>query len=208
MQAKLFVGLAICGVLVMAEGCRRTNSVDKSAFKSAINSYYSTRKECVWQAPMKFPAQADTSNDEQTKGFDALTDAGLLLRTSAEKKRFLIGSKQVNDYDLSDKGRSTWVADQTQPGYGNFCFGHREVTTVDSFTPGDNADATQYSVNYHYDVAAVPDWASTAEMKTAFPKVGTDTSGQQAATANVVKSSDGWQVTSVLPSDSGTALPQ
>jgi hypothetical protein len=208
MQAKGVLGLVVCGAMVMAAGCRKTNTVDKSAFKSAINNYLSAHLECVWASPTKFPAQADTSNDDQTRGFDALTDAGLLVRKSAEKKRFLIGSKQVNDYDLSDKGRSTWTADQTQPGYGNFCFGHREVTTVDSFTPSDNADASQYSVSYHYDVAGVPTWASTTEMQTAFPKIATDTSGQQTGMANVIKSASGWQVSSTQPSSGSAPLPQ
>jgi hypothetical protein len=204
MQTKRIMGLAICGAMLIAAGCRKTNTVDKSAFKSAINDYYSARQECVWPDAVKFPAQADTSNDNQTKGFDALTDAGLLTRASAEKKRFLIGSKQVNNYDLSDKGRSTWTADQTQPGYGNFCIGHREVSTIDSFTPADNPDATQYTVLYHYDVAGVPDWAKSTEMQTAFPKIAADTSGQQSATANVVKSTNGWQVASVQPTTAST----
>ena len=204
MQTKRIMGLAICGAMLLAAGCRKTNTVDKSAFKSAINDYYSARQECVWPDAVKFPAQADTSNDNQTKGFDALTDAGLLTRASAEKKRFLIGSKQVNNYDLSDKGRSTWTADQTQPGYGNFCIGHREVSTIDSFTPADNPDATQYTVLYHYDVAGVPDWAKSTEMQTAFPKIAADMSGQQSATANVVKSTNGWQVASVQPTTAST----
>jgi hypothetical protein len=206
MHARGVITLAIGGTLLFAAGCRKTNMVDKSAFKSAINNYLSARQECVWPDPVKFPAQADTSKEDQTKGFDALTDAGLLVRTSAEKKRFLVGSKQVNNYDLSDKGRSTWTADQTQPGYGNFCLGHREATTIDSFTPPDNPDATQFSVTYHYDVASVPAWASTTEMKTAFPNVAADTSGQQTATATVVKSNQGWQVTAVQPA--GTTLTQ
>ena len=64
----------------------------------------------------EFPAQADASKDEQTKTFDALTDAALLTRTAGEKKRFLIGSKQVNDYDVSEKGRTVWTVDSSQPG--------------------------------------------------------------------------------------------
>ena len=87
---------ALGGAILLVAGCH-TNTVDKEAFKSAINDYYSGKQECVWSAPVKLPAQADTSNDEQTKGFDALTDAGLLTRKTAEKGRFLIGSKQVND---------------------------------------------------------------------------------------------------------------
>ena len=202
MQAKKVQSLAaasLCGLMILASGCRKTNSANQAAFRSAINDYLSTHQECVWNSPVKFPAQATTDNDDQTKGYDALTDAGLLTRTSAEKKRFLIGSKQVNNYDLSDKGRSTWTPDQTQPGYGNFCFGHREATTVDGFTPSDNPDADRYSVTYHYDVAGVPAWASTTEMKTAFPKIATDMSGQQTATAVVVKSDKGWQVTGIQP---------
>jgi hypothetical protein len=207
MQARQVVGLAVCGVIVFAAGCRKTNTVDKGAFKSAINGYLSARQECVWADAKKFPAQADTSNDEQTKGYDALTDAGLLTRSSAEKKRFLIGSKQVNNYDLSDKGRATWTADQTQPGYGNFCFGHREVTTIDNYIPADNPDATQFTVNYHYDVASVPAWATTTEMETAFPKIASDVSGQQIGTATLAKSSEGWQVTSLQPSGDQPPLP-
>lgn len=132
MRAKRFVMIAGLAAVGMAAGCRK-NAVDKTAFKSAIDNYYASRQQCVWDAAVKFPAQADAKNDEQTRGFDALTDAGLLTRRPEEKKRFLIGSKQVNDYDLSDKGRSAWTPDTTQPGYGNFCYGHpawpRSITT-------------------------------------------------------------------------------
>lgn len=196
-MSKKFICLAGLALCFAAAGCRK-NAVDPSAFKSALNTYYSAKTVCVWSVAAKFPAQADTNNEDQTKGFDALTDAGMLVRTPQEKKRFLIGSKQVNDYDLSDKGRSTWTADPAQPGYGNFCFGHREVTSIDSFTPPDS-DAAQYTVNYHYGVTSVPDWANTAEMKTAFPRIAALTSGQQAGSATLVKSSNGWQVTNVTP---------
>ena len=85
------VGLrvALCGMLgtiVLAAGCH-SKVVDKAEFKSALNNYYSSRQVCLWPEPAKFPAQADTNNEDQTKGFDALTDAGLLTRTPAEKKR-------------------------------------------------------------------------------------------------------------------------
>jgi len=198
MKVIKLLGLVVCGTMLVA-GCRKTNFVDKTAFKSAINNYYNNRQECVWSSPVKLPVQVDASNYEQTKGYDALTDAGFLVRKAAEKKRFLIGSKQVTDYDISDKGRTNWTADQTQPGYGNFCFGHLEVTTIDGFSPSDVSDAAQYTVSYHYDVASVPGWASTVEIKTAFPRVAVDTSGQQTSVANLVKSSSGWQVNSVVP---------
>jgi len=202
MRKRDLVVLAFAGIVMLGVGCKKT--LDKSAFKSTIDNYYSTRQECLWAAPVKFPAQADTSNDEQTQGFDALTDAGLLTRKAVEKKRFLVGSKQVNDYDLSTQGRTAWSADPSQPGYGNFCYGHPSVTTVDAFTPTASADNTeQYSVNYHYAITNVPGWANTTEMKTAFPKVASNTSGQRAATASLVKSNEGWQVINVSPAPPG-----
>jgi hypothetical protein len=207
MNVKLVATLAGCAALLSLAGCRNSNTPDKLAFKSAIDDYFSAHQECVWPAPIKFPAQADTSREDQTKGFDALTDAGLLKRMSAEKKRFLIGSKQVNDYDLSDQGHATWTADATMPGFGNFCYGHREVTNIDSWAAKDDDGGNQYAVNFHYDVAALPAWASTVEMKTAFPIIASDASGQQSASATLSKTSNGWQV-SGMPSSGIASLPQ
>lgn len=192
--AKRFtVTAALCGLIILAAGCNK--KTDTGSFKTAIDNYYSAHPSCVWQSPVKFPAQADASNDQQTKGFDALTDAGLLTRTPQEKKRFLIGSKQVNDYDLSDKGRTTWTVDPSQPGYGNFCYGHREVTSIDNFNLGKNANGADNAVvNYHYDLTSVPDWAKSQEMQTAFPNLQSDLAAQKTANTTLVQTNDTWQV--------------
>jgi hypothetical protein len=195
MRATRIVLLVMAWVFFFAAGCKK-NAVDTLAFKSALNSYYAKQQDCIFTAPVKFPAQADTLKDEDTKGYDALTDAGLLARKAEEKKRFLIGSKQVNDYDISDQGRGSWTPDPTQPGYGNFCYGHPQVMAIDSYTAADDA-ATRYSVTYHYSVSGPPAWANSAEMKNAFPKLAADTSGQEVATATLVKSDNGWVVQNV-----------
>jgi hypothetical protein len=126
---------------------------------------------------------------------DALTDSGLLTRKAEEKKRFLIGSKQVNDYDISDKGRTVWTVEPSQPGYGNFCFGHREVVSVGTFAaaPGANG-VTTATVNYQYQLAGVPAWAQAPEVKTAFPNVQAALAGTQAATAKLTQTPNGWAV--------------
>lgn len=205
MRARIPSTALLIAVLAFGAGCKK-NSVDPGAFKSALNNYLSSQKSCLWAAPIKFPAQADTTNDEQTKGFDALTDAGLLTRKPEEKKRFLIGSKQVNDYDLSDQGRSVWTADPSQPGYGNFCYGHAEVTSIDNYSPT-TGDAMQYAVHYHYGITNLPSWANSAEMKTAFPKLANAANGQQAATATLVKSNDGWLVQNAPPAAPANPMP-
>ena len=60
----------------------------------------------------------------------------------------------MNNYDLSDNGRSAWTPDTAQPGYGNFCYGNREVTSIDNSTPGTNGNGVKtVSVTYHYKIA-------------------------------------------------------
>ena len=205
MRSSTIAVAIVASTLWLAAGCRK-NQVDSGAFKSAINNYLGSQKQCLFNAPIKFPQQADTSDDGETRKFDALTDQGMLTRKAAEKKRFLIGSKQVNDYDLSDKGRSGWTVDSSQPGYGNFCYGHAEVTAIDGYTP-DAPDAAQYTVSYHYQTKDLPDWANNAEMKTAFPRLNDQTAGPEAGTATLVKSSNGWLVQNAQPQANGPSSP-
>lgn len=185
----------VTAALILAAGCHGKQDAAPPNFKAAINDYSGTHQECVWSNSVKFPVQVDANKDSQTRGFDALTDAGLLTRKAAEKKRFLIGSKQVTNYDVSEKGRSAWTVDPSQPGYGNFCYGHRDVASVDSFTTATNASGAHTAiVNYHYTLAGVPDWARAGETQSAFPAVQTALAGPQPATVSLVQTTNGWQV--------------
>jgi hypothetical protein len=192
MRERIALALVLTGLFACATGCKK--QVDQVEFKSAINKSFGHRHVCVWPEPIKLPAQTDPSKDEKTRDYDALTDAGLLTRESAEKKRFLASSKQVNKYDLSDKGHPAWTPDPNQPGYGNFCFGHFNVTAIDKATPNDPSNPTQYTVNYRYEVEGIPDWARTPESMRTFRKIAADTSIQP-ATATLIKGADGgWAV--------------
>ena len=197
MRERIALALVLTGLFACTPGCKK--QIDQAEFKSAINESFAGRHECVWPEPIKLPAQADPSKDEKTRDYDALTDAGLLIRSSAEKKRFLVGSKQVNNYDLSDKGHPAWTPDPNQPGYGNFCFGHFNVTAIDNATPNDPSNPTQYTVNYRYEVEGIPAWARTPESMRTFPKIAADTS-IQSATATLVKGTNGgWAVVPPQP---------
>jgi len=194
MRERIVLALVLTGLFACATGCKK--QVDHAEFISAINKSFVGRHECVWPESVKLPAQVDPSKDERIRTFEALTDAGLLLRGSEEKKRFLVGSKQVNTYDLSDKGHSSWTPEANQPGYGNFCFGHFNVTNIDNATPNDSANPTHYTVNYRYEVEGIPDWVRTPESMRAFPKLAADTS-IQSATATLSKGTNGgWAVDS------------
>jgi hypothetical protein len=184
----------LCGVTLLFAGCNKKDD-SKANYQTAINDYYKAHPACLWQETKKFPVQAATSDDAKTEGFDALTDAGLLTRTTGEKKVFIIASKQVNNYDLSDQGRSAWTPDTAQPGYGNFCYGHRTVDSIDSFTPGLNGSGLKTAeVNYHYDIADVPRWAGSQEVKTAFPSVSASLAQSQAGQDSLVMNGTAWQV--------------
>jgi hypothetical protein len=183
--------------LLIVSGCNNKATPNtNAAYESAINDYYKAHPACLWSQPKKFPVQAATSDDAKTQGYDALTDAGLLTRTTGEKKVMIVASKQVNNYDISDKGRSAWTADSTQPGYGNFCYGHRDVTSIDNVTTGaDNSGNKTAQVNYHYKIGDAAPWANTPEMKTAFPDLAAALSGPQSDTAQLVMTGDHWQLT-------------
>ena len=190
-----FRAAAVCGVaLLVTVGCNK-KADNSTNYKSAINTYYSAHPSCLFSQPVQFPTQKTTSDQSATAPYDALVDQGLLVRTTAEKKVFIVASKQVTNYDLSSNGRSAWTADTTQPGFGNFCYGHRSVSTIDSSTPTSSDVGATTQVNYHYTFSDAPSWASAAETKTAFPNVATDLAGPQTATATLTNTANGWQVT-------------
>jgi hypothetical protein len=186
-----FRAAAIAGtVLLLASGCNKKadNSLN---YKSAINSYYSAHPACLFPEPVKFPLQVATSDASKTEPYDALVDQRLLVRTNSEKTVLII-SRQQNNYDLSNEGRQAWTADTSQPGYGNFCYGHRSVSSIDSTTPTTSDPGATTQVSYHYSVADAPSWATAAETKTAFPELQANLSGPQTATATLSNTSNGW----------------
>jgi hypothetical protein len=190
-----FGAVLLCGVTLLFAGCNKQDD-SKPNYQSAINDYYKAHPACIWQDTKKFPVQAATADDAKTEGYDALTDAGLLTRTTGEKKVFIVASKQVNNYDLSAQGRSDWTPDTTQPGYGNFCFGHRAVDSIDSFTTGVNASGLKTAqVNYHYSFADVPAWARNQEVQTAFSSAGAALAHSQPGQDSLVMNGTTWQVT-------------
>jgi hypothetical protein len=189
---RLFRAATLCGATALfACGCNK--KMDNTAnFKSAIDTYYAAHPACLWPDPIKFPVQADTGDVSKTSPYDALVDQGLLVRTTAEKKKLIIASKQVNNYDLSDQGRSAWTADPTQPGFGNFCYGHRTVSSLDSSTPTNDQSGATTLVAYHYTLGSAPSWATAAETQNAYPEVQANLSGPKTDQETLTNTNQGW----------------
>jgi hypothetical protein len=196
MRERIALALVLTGLFALAAGCKK--QIDTAVFKSAINKSFAGRHECLWPDAIKLPAQVDPSKDEKVRDYDALTDAGLFIRESVEKKRPLPGSTPLNKYNLSDKGHSSWTPDPDRPGYGNFCFGRFNVTAIDKAIPNDPSNPTQYTVHYRYEVEGIPGWIRTPESMRAFRKIAADTS-IQSATATLVKGDDGAWVSAPPP---------
>jgi hypothetical protein len=197
--------VSISGIGLTLTACKKTAS-NKPNFESAINGYYQAHPACLWPTSQQFPVQVGHS-DPKAAQFDALVDQGLLTRSTSEKK-IIIVSKQENNYDVSDKGRSAWTTDPAQPGYGNFCYGHRSVSSIDSYTPANDQPGATTTVQYHYTFTGAPAWATAAETQTAYPRVQANLSGApKAASVNMTNTASGWQVTSAgksADSDSDT----
>jgi hypothetical protein len=205
MKTKWVVAmLAVTGLTL--GGCRKVKQEDSTAnYKSAIDTYYAAKPMCLWAQPKKLPVQADTSDTSKTSGYDALVDQGLLQRTTAEKKVFVVASRQVTNYDLSEHGRGSWTADQTQPGFGNFCYGTPSVSSIDSASPTNNSPGATTVVNYHTTLSGVPEWARATETQTAYPQVQQALAGPVAGTATLTDTDHGWVVTQgpAVAADSG-----
>ncbi len=180
--------------LLLFSGCKKTadNTVN---YKSAINTYYTAHPACLWTESHQFPVQVGT-HDDKARMYDALFDQQLLTRVATDKKKLLgLIDKEENTYDLSDKGRGAWTPDPNQPGFGNFCYGNKSVSSIDSSTPNSGNVGDTTVVNYHWSFGSAPDWAKAQETQTAFPSVATNLAGDGQGTMTLADTSNGWVVT-------------
>jgi hypothetical protein len=89
-------------------------------------------------------------------------------------------------YAMNDNGRKV-------PGDGRFCYGKREVTSVDNFSaPSEFRGVQMTHVGYHYTVKDSAAWAQAPVVKTAFPSVARSLSDQPVDEATLVLEKEGW----------------
>jgi hypothetical protein len=168
-------------LMVAIGGCtRKKTEASNINFQRAINAYfYNHRDECLFTTARKFPDDVKVHEKDEMKNMDALAKATLLTRIED-------GAFQLVRYDLTPLGtRAT----------GRFCFGHRDVTSVDSFTPLRIVDKRKASdVTYHYRIADAPVWAQDENLKKQFPELTRKTSGSAEGKTTVMSAYEGWEV--------------
>jgi hypothetical protein len=76
-----------------------------------------------------------------------------------------------------------------------FCYGHRVVTAIDSFTPTAQANGfPETQVAYRYTMEEVPVWAKSQDVRDAFPAMALATSGDATGKATLARTMADWQV--------------
>jgi hypothetical protein len=164
-------------LVVLATSCNTGKSAPTPAnFKLAINNHFLDHPDCLF-SDTRFPFE--TSDSAKTKQMDTLVKS-LLLDRSVES------SIHVSRYTVTPAG--TRYAPR-------FCFGHREVTSIDSFTPiAINDGFKETTVTYSYTMKEVPVWAISHDVQTAFPEMARATTGQVTAKATLAQTPVGWQI--------------
>lgn len=179
MKMKLLIPLCACALL--PGGCSNGNKPTAENFTKTINTWYQDRPDCLFAGGRRFPYEvAPGAGQKQSKQqMDSLMTAGLL--------------KRLEDRDLHvDSYSLTPVGNRFAPA---FCYGHREVTSIEGFTPpGPHNGFTESTVTYHYQMLDVPVWARTDEVKAAFPQLAKDLSDSPSDQITLATVGAGWQV--------------
>lgn len=167
----------ILSFLFVLSGCASSKSRPTAAnFTAGLNKHFLEHSDCLLDN-IRFPFEA--SERDKTKQMDSLVKAQLLEKTVEM-------SIHVSRYTVTSTGA------RYAP---RFCYGHREVTSIDSFTPPAAANGfTETTVVYHYVMNDVPVWAKTPEVQAAFPDMAKATSGQATGKAILAQTPVGWQV--------------
>jgi hypothetical protein len=181
MKGMVIRGSAGCALFVLLLGCSSANKPTSENFIKALNAYYLDHDDCLFPQGERFPYEialgANSTQDE--KQMDALTDAGLLTRV----KDLTI---HVERYSLNAPGK------RFAP---RFCYGHREVKGIVSFTPpAPRHGFTETIVTYQYMMRDVPVWAKSDALMAAFPELGKSLSASPSDQATLATVGAGWHV--------------
>lgn len=173
---------ALVASVLLFSGCNTETKPTKENFTKALNAYYLAHDECLFRHSLRFPYEVSTQNDanHERPGLEALANAQMLSRQEDK-------SIKAVRYSMTPAGtRAT----------GRFCYGHREVASIDDFTPPAKAASgfPETLVTYHYIIKDVPVWAHDDDVKKAFPKMSTDLAGQAQDKATLAQTLAGWQV--------------
>lgn len=177
-SSRRLAATAILGIFTLiSSGCNPKAKPTPANFTQTLNAYFLEHPDCLL-TDVRFPYA--TSDPVRTKQLNTLVKS-LLLDVSVEN------AVHTSRYTPTTTGA------RYAP---RFCYGHREITGIESFTPPAKG-ATGFPethVIYHYKMEDVPVWAKSPDVRTAFPSMERATSGDATDKATLAQTIAGWQV--------------
>jgi hypothetical protein len=170
--------ILIAGAILLQStlACNSKSSPTPQNFIAGLNAHFLDHPDCLFPDSPTFPYE--TTDPAKTAQMNTLVTAQLL---TVAVERDIHASR----YTPTDAGAR--VAPR-------FCYGHRIVTAIDSFTPPAPANGfTETQVAYHYRLEEIPTWAKSADMRAAFPAMALATSGTATDNATLAANITGWQ---------------
>jgi hypothetical protein len=169
--------LAAALLIAAPVGCNSKNAATPENFIATLNSYFVEHPDCLFPESPTFPYE--TTDPVKTKQMNALVASQLL--TVAQEPDI-----HVSRYTPTSAGA------RAAP---RFCYGHRVITSIDSFTPPTPVNGFPESqIAYHYSIEDMPVWAETAAMRAAFPAMALKAGGTASDKAVLARTMAGWQV--------------
>jgi hypothetical protein len=173
--AGWIASLAVAALL--GAGCNSKTAPTPENFTTGLNAHFLDHPDCLFPQAPRFPYE--TSDLAEIKRMDTLVAAQLLTEQGER-------SIHVNRYTPTVAG--TRYAPR-------FCYGHRRVASIDSFSPPAQANGfPETQVTYHYTMEEVPVWAKSDAVRAAFPAMAHNTSGAANDKATLAGTMAGWQV--------------
>ena len=167
-------------LLLPLAGCNSNTAAIPQNFIIGLNRHFLDHPDCLFPDSPTFPYETTQSSDPKKDAqMNALVASQLLTVKEAPEIH-------VSRYTPTDAGA------RAAP---RFCYGHRVVSSIDSFTPPAQANGFPESqVLYHYTMEDVPVWAKTDAMRAAFPAMTLAVSGTASDKATLAGTMAGWQV--------------
>ncbi|QNI34016.1 hypothetical protein H7849_08970 [Alloacidobacterium dinghuense] len=172
----------LTGVILLVAGCSSKTKPTDENFMAGLNAYYANHNDCLFPSALRFPYEVSPGPDakQDKQRMDALMNSGLMKRTEDQ-------SIHVEVYALTAAGERAG---------SRFCYGHREVTSIDSFTPPSKEanGMLKSTVTYKYKMMDVPVWARTDEVQKAFPEMAKALLGDATGENTLANAGVGWQI--------------
>ncbi|WP_035349073.1 hypothetical protein [Edaphobacter aggregans] len=176
-KAGAFIAAAFIAIVLPVVGCNSKTKPTPANFTQVLNSYFLEHPECLFSG-VRFPYA--TSDPDMTKQLNTLVKSKM-LESSYES------SVHTTRYTVAPAG-SRYAP--------RFCYGHRTISTIDSFTPPAKG-ATGFPethVAYHYTIQDTPVWAKSPDVLAAFPEMASALANGGSGQATLAQTLAGWQV--------------